>query len=429
MLTIWGKQKSTFCDRITRRSFLQVGGLGLAGLTLSDLYRHQAQAADAEQAKRKAVIVVYLNGGPAQHDMFDMKPKAPAEFRGEFQPIQSNVPGMDVCELMPNHAKIMDKMSIVNGLQVITSGHNLYEASTGFASNVRPKRPSVGAVVSRFGKHNRQDMPAWVNNAGHSDPAFLGPRHAAFNPSGGLMKDLFSNGGIPDDQTALLRSLDNFKSDVFANKELLATDTFTDKALQMLSSTKIREAFDLKKEPEEIKARYGTASYGGTGLLQALRLAEAGVSLITVYGPGNNKWDTHKDNFKIMRETILPHYDQSIPAMIEDLYVRGLDKDVLIAIYGEFGRTPRINKNAGRDHYPQSGFVQLAGGGMKMGQTIGDTGLRGDWDISRSQPYTIQNLISTFYHHLGIDPSIKVPDNFGRPQYLLAQREPIAELL
>jgi hypothetical protein len=209
----------------------------------------------------------------------------------------------------------------------------------------------------------------------------------------------------------------------------LATDTYTDRVLQMLSSTKVRDAFDVKKEPEELRERYGKASYGGVNLLQALRLAEAGVSLITCYGPGNGKWDTHKDNFKVNRDTILPHYDQSIPVMIEDLYARGLDKDVLIAIYGEFGRTPRINPNAGRDHYPQSGFVQLVGGGLKMGQTVGNTGKRGDWDISRSKPYTIQNLIATMYHVLGIDPSIKVPDNFGRPQYLLEQRDPIRELL
>lgn len=243
------------------------------------------------------------------------------------------------------------------------------------------------------------------------------------------MKDLFTNGGLPEDRVSLLKVVDNLRRDVDANAQLLATDTYTDKALQMLSSTRIREAFDVKKEPEEIRKRYGDQSYGGVGLLQALRLAEAGVSLITVYGPGNNKWDTHKDNFRVMRDTILPHYDQSISAMIEDLYARGLDKDVLIAIYGEFGRTPRINKNAGRDHYPESGFVQLAGGGLNMGQTVGDTGRRGDWDISRSRPYTIQNLISTMYHVLGIDPSIKVPDSFGRPQYLLERRGVIEELV
>ncbi|MDA1014094.1 MAG: DUF1501 domain-containing protein [Planctomycetota bacterium] len=416
------------CNGVSRRTFLRVGSLGVGGLTLADLMRLRASG-DADSRKtHKSVIVVFLNGGASQSDMFDMKPKAPAEFRGEFSPISSNVPGVDVSELLPKHAAMMDKMSIVNGIQVITSGHSLYEASTGFAGNVQPRRPSIGAVVSRFGK-NTEGMPPWTSMAGHSDPAFLGPEHAGFNPSGGLMRDLFTNGGLPADRVSLLKAVDNLRRDIDANQELLATDTFTDKALQMLSSTRIREAFDVKQEPEKIRERYGKQNYGGVGLLQALRLAQAGVSLITVYGPGNGKWDTHKDNFKVMKDTILPHYDQSLTAMFEDLYARGLDKDVLIAIYGEFGRTPRINKNAGRDHYPQSGFVQFVGGGLSMGKKVGDTGIRGDWDISRGQPYTIQNIISTMYHVLGIDPSIKVPDNFGRPQYLLAQRNPVSELM
>jgi hypothetical protein len=425
MITFTSLENDRLCSR---RGFLQLGTLGVGGLSLAELYRRRAIGASDPDSSHKSVIVVFLNGGASQLDMFDMKPEAPAEFRGTFQPVQSNVAGTNVCELMPQHAALMDRMSIVQGLQVITSGHNLYEASTGFAGNVRPKRPSIGAVVSRFGPQTA-GMPPWVNMAGHADTAFLGPEHGAFNPSGGLMKDLFTNGGLPEDRVSLLKVVDNLRRDVDANAELLASDTYTDKALQMLSSTRIREAFDVKKEPEEIRKRYGDHSYGGVGLLQALRLAEAGVSLITVYGPGNNKWDTHKDNFRIMRDVILPHYDQSISAMIEDLYDRGLDKDVLIAIYGEFGRTPRINKNAGRDHYPESGFVQLVGGGLQMGQTVGDTGRRGDWDISRSRPYTIQNLISTMYHVLGIDPSIKIPDSFGRPQYLLERRGVIEELV
>jgi len=413
---------------MSRRSFLRVGALGVGGLSLAELLRLRALGAADQNARHKSVIIVFLNGGASQLDMFDMKPNAPAEFRGEFQPISTNVPGVSVSELLPNHAKMMDKMSIVNGLQVITSGHNLYEASTGFAGNVRPKRPAVGSVVSRFGS-NRPDMPAFVGMAGESDPEFLGPRHAGFAPNGGLMSDLYRNRPVPEDRLQLFRSVDRLDASIDAHDELLATATFTNQALEMLSSSKIRDAFDVKKEPEEIRARYADIKYGGTGLLQALRLAEAGASLITVYGPGNNLWDTHKNNFPVLRDKILPHYDRSIPAMIEDLYARGLQDDVLIAIYGEFGRTPRVNKAGGRDHYPQSGYVQLIGGGLQMGQVIGDTGVRGDFDISRSKPYTIQNLIATMYHVLGIDPSIKTPDNFGRPQYLLEQREVIRELI
>ena len=408
----------------TRRGFLRIGSLGLAGLTLSDLLRLRAAGAVDENTRHKAIIVVFLNGGPSQLDMFDMKPQAPAEFRGEFRPISTNVAGTQICELLPKHARMMDKMTIVNGLQVITSGHSLYEASTGFTEE---NRPSIGAVVSRFGQRV-EGMPPWVSNGGHSDPGFLGPKYAAFNPNGGMMRDLYSK-GIDRGKVKLLRDVDRLNLEIDTDDDLLTTDTFTERVLKMLGSTKVREAFDVREEPAKIRERYGGRGYGGTNLLQALRLAEAGVGLITCYGPGNNKWDTHKDNFKTNRDSILPHYDTSVTAMIEDLYARGLDKDVLIALYGEFGRTPRVNKNAGRDHYPQSGFVQLVGGGLKMGQTIGDTGKRGDFDISRSRPYTIQNLIATFYHILGIDPSIKVFDNFGRPQYLLEQREPIRELL
>jgi hypothetical protein len=374
----------------------------------------------------KSIIIVYLNGGASQLDMFDLKPGAPAEFRGEFKPIQTRVPGYHICEHLPQQARIADKYSIVQGMQVITASHSLYEASTAFAGGL-VKRPAITAVASRFRKHDN-GMPAAVAMAYDAGPSYLGPSHTAFHPSGGLMRDLQA-GSVPRDRAALLQSLDQLRRDIDDASDLSATDAFTAKALEMLSSTRIRDAFDLAKEPEQVKQRYGKHDYGGVTLLQALRLAQAGVSCITVYGPGNNSWDTHKDNFKILKEKILPHYDQSLHAMIADLYDRGLDKDVLIAIYGEFGRTPRVNKDAGRDHYPQAGFVQLAGGGLKMARDIGNTGQRGDWDISRSKPYTIQNLFATFYHLLGIDPEIKVPDNFGRPQYLLEQREPIAELL
>ncbi|GIW78632.1 MAG: hypothetical protein KatS3mg105_0439 [Gemmatales bacterium] len=426
MLTFLGQHGGKLCDGLSRREFLRVGGLGLTGLTLADVLRLKAQTPQ-RQTDDKSIIIVYLNGGAAQLDMFDVKPKAPSEFRGEFKPIQTNVPGFLVSEHLPLHAKIADKYTIVQGMQTITSGHSLYEASSGFASGV-VKRPAIGSIISRFDKRRDKSMPASVSMAYDAGPAYLGPKYASFSPNGGLMRDLYSNGGIPQNRVDLLRSLDNLRREIDAHEQLLATDEFTKKAIEMLASTKIREAFDVNKEPEKVRERYGKHTYGGVTLLQALRLAEAGVSCVTVYGPGNNKWDTHKNNFKTMKEQILPHYDKSIHAMITDLYDRGLDKKVLIAIYGEFGRTPRINKNAGRDHYPQSGFVQLAGGGLKMGQTIGDTGLRGDWDISRSKPYTIQNLFATFYHLLGIDPSIKIPDNFGRPQYILEQREKIEEL-
>lgn len=430
MLRFGSGKTYQLCDGINRREWLQLGALGLGGLTMADLLRLRAEGKSSTKTSHKAVILVFLNGGASQLDMFDMKPKAPAEFRGEFKPVQTNVPGMDVCELLPRHAKMANRYAILQGMQQITSGHSLYEASTGFGGRAQPMRPAFGAWVSRFSKSRNNGMPPWVKMSGGSGPAFLGSNHNGFNPSGGLMADLRGpRGGMPKDRIELLKELDTLGGKVESDPEVIATDTYTAKALEMMATTRIRDAFDLKKESDKVKSKYGKQSYGGLTLLQALRLAEAGVSCITVYGPGNGKWDTHKNNFTTLKSKILPEYDQNITAMIADLYDRGLDKDVAIAIYGEFGRTPRINKNAGRDHYPQSNFVQIVGGGLKMGQTIGNTGLRGDQDISRSKPYTIQNLMATLYHVLGIDPGVKVPDNFGRPQYLLEQRELIKELI
>ncbi|MBL8797793.1 MAG: DUF1501 domain-containing protein [Planctomycetia bacterium] len=429
MLTIPTGKSFRFCDGLTRRNVLQIGALALGGLSLPDLLRLRASGAAQAKAAHKAVILVYLNGGASQLDMFDMKPDAPAEFRGEFKPIETNVPGMRVSEHLPLQSKIADKFTVLNGMQVVTSGHGTYEISTGFGGAVMPKRPSVGAVVSRFGRSADNGMPPWVSMMQDYGPAFLGAAHGAFSPSGGLMNDLRGGGSVPQERSGLLQSLDRLRGDAETGSELQASDAFTAKALEMLASTKVRDAFDLGKEPESVKAKYGKQVHGGTNLLLALRLAAAGVSFITAYGPANLKWDTHQNNFKQLREQVLPEYDRAIHAMITDLYDRGLDKDVLVLIMGEFGRTTRVNRQAGRDHYPASTSVQIAGGGFKMGQTIGNTGQRGDWDISRSKPYTIQNLYSTVYRFLGIDPDIKVPDNFGRPQYLLDQRETITELL
>lgn len=418
---------------LSRRDFLRVGGLGFSGIALPDLLRWQdatraVHAADTAPS-RKSIIIVYLNGGASQADMFDMKPQAPAEIRGEFQTIETAVPGLRICEHLPQQARLADRYTILTGMQVVTTNHSLYEAGTGFGGGVRPKRPAIGAVVSRFRTDRPADLPAWVNMGGESSPAFLGPAHAGFTSGGGLMRDLKSSDGIPAPRAGLLQDLDNMRNDLDATGDLAASDEYTHQALRMLNSTRVVDAFNLKQESPEVVERYGKASYGGSSLLLALRLAEAGVSMVTVLGPGNNQWDTHRNNFKVLRDRVLPQYDQSISAMIEDLYARGLERDVLIAIYGEFGRTPKINAKAGRDHYPKNCCVQLVGGGLKMGQVIGDTGVNGERDLSRSKPYTIQNLFATFYQHLGIDPGITVKDNFGRPQYLLRERDPISELL
>jgi hypothetical protein len=432
---------------LSRRAFFQVGALGLGGLTLADLIRLEAHGAVRADKANKGIIMVYLPGGPSHIDMYDMKPDAPAEIRGEFKPIRTNVPGIDLCELMPLHARIADKFALVRGF-TLPGGHDSRELTTGFRAGIY--RPAFGSVVSRVRPRQGSGLPPYLTLIEESnipfgqDPAYLGPAHAPFSIRGpGVANLTLARGMTVDrlgDRVNLLRRFDTLRRAVDAGDD---RDPFTAHALAMITAPKAREAFDLNREPLKVRDLYGR-SEGSQSFLLARRLVEAGVRVVTLCGGWDNdgqagsssnisNWDTHDANFPKLRKQ-LPHLDRALYALITDLHQRGRQRDVAVVVCGEMGRAPRVGvpnpgSNAtatGRDHWP-TGFAFLAGGGLRMGQVIGATDRRGERAVARG--YTVQNLLATLYHVLGIDPARTFPDHLGRPQYLLDDRDTIAGLV
>jgi uncharacterized protein (DUF1501 family) len=421
MLSFLGGRR-TFCDGVSRRDFLRAGSLAVGGLTLADLLRLRAAGA-AAAARAKSVIMIYLPGGPPHMDMYDMKPEAAVEFRGELRPIKTNVPGVEICELMPLQAKIMDKLAILRGISFVDQ-HSAHMVMTGFPDEV--KRPCFGSIVSHL-RPSATGLPTYVslmNNMQAEDPAYVGAAHRPFVPTGPGLENL----GLVSDvslsrlgrRRELLQSLDTLRRDVDTAGALAGIDAFTAQAFDMITSPQARQAFDVEREPQKVREKYGQEN---RNLLAARRLVEAGVSVVSLSTGG---WDTHGDNFNQMRRQ-LPGLDQGLHALVTDLHERGLADDVAVVMWGEFGRTPRVNGGAGRDHWAPAGFALLAGGGFRCGQAVGQTDPHGERSINK--PMTPSNVLSTLYHHMGIDPGARIIDNFGRPMYLLDEREPVRELL
>jgi hypothetical protein len=450
MLTIRGRAHGPSCDGLTRRNFLSLGALALGGLSLADLLRCQARGAVREDAGRKSVIMVYLPGGPSHIDLYDMKPDAPAEIRGEFKPIRTNVPGIDLCELLPRQATIADQLAIIRGFRT-TGNHDSQILTTGFPP--RAYRPAFGSVVSRVLPNEGAGLPAYASLVEETNlpfgeiPAYLGAAHKPLTLRGGGLADLSLARGLTleqlDDRRKLLRGFDTIRRDLDTRGELSGMDAFHARALEMVTSGKARQAFDLNREPDRVRAKYGKLP-GTLQFLLARRLVEAGVRVVTLCGgwandgvPGSasnlSNWDTHDDNFNRIRQQA-PHLDHALYALLDDLRQRGLDQDVVVVACGEMGRSPRVGQSnaggnasaAGRDHW-DTGFALIAGGGLRTGQVIGATDRRGE--RAAGKPFTPQNLLATLYHVLGIDPAQTFPDHTGRPQYLLDDREPIADLL
>lgn len=423
MLTLWGTRQR-FCDGISRRGFLKIGALG-AGLTLAEMLRLRALAGSASRAK--SAIMIYLPGGPSHMDMYDLKPNAPAEYRGEFRPIQTNVPGVEICEHFPLQARMWDKLAAIRTI-VSVNEHSDSLVMTGYSDRESRvvRHPSLGAVVSRLRGAESGDMPPFVSLRGLTrglEPSYLGVAHRAFTPNGAGMKDLRLARGVNvdrlEDRKALLASFDNIRREIDASGNMEGLDAFTAKALDMVVSGKVRAALDLSKEDAKTRERYK----GVERFLTARRLVEAGVGCVTLAIGG---WDTHSNNFRTLSRQ-LPLVDRAIANLIQDLHDRGMGDDVVTIMWGEFGRTPRVNRNAGRDHWPATMSALIAGGGLRMGQMVGTTSARGEYPKDRR--YTASQVLSTVYHALGIDPSITFLDNTGRPRYILDDREPVRELL
>jgi hypothetical protein len=426
MFTLWGSAQR-FCDGITRRGFLQIGAFG-AGLTLAEMLRLRAAGATAGQSGTgKSAIMIYLPGGPSHMDMYDLKPDAPQEFRGEFKPIDTNVPGIQVCEHLPLQAKMFDKLAVVRSV-VSVDEHSDSLVMTGHSQNVNmtAHHPSFGAVVSKLRGNSRDDVPPFVSLRGMStgtEPGYLGIAHRPFSPGGPGLQDLrLANGVTPErleKRKGLLEGFDDVRRDLDASGTMAGLDSFTTRAFDMVTSGTVRTALDLNKEEAKTRERYK----GVEQFLTARRLIEAGVGCVTLAIGG---WDTHGQNFTTLKRQ-LPQVDRGVANLIQDLHERGLDRDVVTVMWGEFGRTPKINGNAGRDHWAPVMSALVAGGGLKMGQAVGASTARGE--RPRDRPYTVPQVLSTLYRVLGIDPAQTFVNGSGRPMYILDDREPVCELL
>lgn len=447
MLNILGGGRP-YCDGQSRRSFLKIGalGFGVGGFGLADLLRAEASAGSSQP--HKAVINIFLAGGPPHQDMWDIKTDAPSEIRGEFRPINTQSPDVQICEVFPQLAGLMNHAAVIRSVVGCGGGHDAFQCMSGWDQNVMKNlggRPSIGSTVAKLQGPVDRAVPPFVGLAKPTSHApwahpgragFLGAAYAPFRPDGPGMDNMKLQGITLDrlqDRKQLLTSLDSMRRDIDVTGTMEGMDAFSQQALDVLTSSKLLDALDLSKEDPKTIARYGDGKpykyqYDGAPtcndhLLLARRLIEAGVRVVSLsYG----RWDSHGQNFDLVRDHG-SKLDQCLSALIEDLEQRGMLDDVTIVVWGEFGRTPKINGNAGRDHWPQVSCAYLAGGGIRGGQAIGSTNRLGEH--AEDRPVHVQEIVATLYHNLGIDlANTTVIDPTGRPQYLV-EHEPISELI
>lgn len=454
MLTILGRPfgQREFCDRLSRRNFLQIGGMATIGgsLSLAGLLRQEASAGVG--SSHKAVINIFLPGGPPHQDMWDLKLDAPSEIRGPLQPIKTTVPGIEICELFPRIAGLMDKFTPIRSIVGASGSHYSWQCMTGRHTTNPPAGgwPSMGAWVSKVqGPVNRTVPPHLslfykTNHSPWGDPGnggFLGVRHSPFRlvgDKGTAKTDNMVLKGITlerlQDREALRGALDNLRRDVDHTGSMDGVDAFTQQAVGILSSSQLAAAMDLSKEDPKTLERYGKgdpnrradgAPKMTENFLIARRLVEAGARVVSL---NFSRWDWHGGNFNRARQD-MPMLDRATASLIEDLHDRGLDRDVSVVVWGEFGRTPKINKNAGRDHWPRVSCALLAGGGMRHGQVIGATNRLGEYATDR--PVTFQQVMATLYDRIGVNlRATREFDLRGRPQYPVDPGvEPLRELV
>jgi hypothetical protein len=444
---------------VNRRTFLRAGALALGGLTLPDLLAARAQ--EASSPPDTSVILFWMWGGPSHLETYDLKPDAPTEYRGPFRPARTTVPGLDVCELLPLHARLAHRIALVRSLHHTMSSHNdgSIELLTGKTppvpdptSTAKSDHPDFGMVVSKVRGLRPDGLPQYVGVPRQpfmTRPTYLGLSHQGFNagdPSSPTYKPptvALAGGVTPDqfsDRRALLKDFDRLRRDIDRNGVLEGTDQLRAAAMHILTSPSMAQAFDLSQEDPRLRDRYGRHLWGQSCLL-ARRLAEAGSGVITIdaLAPETNKpvyfsWDDHAnaqpgwDLEKGMRWRAA-FLDQARSALIEDLYDRGLDAKIMLVAVGEFGRTPRLSHNngcLGRDHWPDAMSALVSGGGLKVGQVVGATNAKGEYPKER--PLTPRDLLATVYQHLGVDPRHEFKDHSGRPIAVLGDGEPIREL-
>ncbi|MFP6613867.1 MAG: DUF1501 domain-containing protein [Pirellulales bacterium] len=459
MLSIPGHRISSFCDGLSRRNFLRIGALGLGGLSLPDLL--QAEATAGKTNRQKSVVMIYLPGGPTQHETFDPKPNAAREIRGSYQPISTKIPGVQYCELLPKLSAIADKFSVVRSLVGMNNRHESFQCYSGHCGG-RPLDnepaggwPTFGSLVSEVlgpgpgaampyidispamthapyrnrGIHEGGFKPSW--------PGFTGHEHAPFSLQGEIKKDLVLNGidlTRLGNRRGLLTALDRLQQKI----DSAALDNVQKQAFGLLTASRLTEVLDIEKEPKKVRDRYGETqqtdkAFGGAPqsahhLLLARRLVEAGVRCVSV---AFGAWDWHANRegtIEYLSKKYLPVFDHAVSVFLQDLEDRGLLETTTVIAWGEFGRTPKINPKGGRDHWPGTQSVLLAGGGIEGGRVIGETDFIGS--VPASRPVHVQEIFATLYQNLGIDlNTANVTDLTGRPRFLVTGgSRPVGEL-
>jgi hypothetical protein len=433
MLDLFGFRKGTTCDGSSRRDFLKVGALGLTGLTLPELMRARAAAAAAGSPTRNTSVVwLWLGGGPTHVETFDPKSSAPAEFRSTVGSVQTKLPGVEIGGVFPKIAELADHMAFVRSFAHRNSGHagGTHFVMTGY--DVPPKsgnvaaRPGYGSIASRFrGATNpHTGLPTYVRmgNIFGDGPLWLGSAYAPFDVGGKAKTNMELRLGLDqlEDRRELLKSFDTIDRSIDQSGALEGLDSFEGQAFDLILG-KAREVFDVKQEPESVREKYGPGL--GQQLLTARRLCEAGVGFVTLNFGG---WDMHGKIADSMKR-LGPQVDRAVSAFVEDTISRGLDKEILLVVTGEFGRTPRINNNAGRDHWAPLSTLALAGGGLKMGQVVGESTAKAE--VPKTTPIGPPDLMATIFHVLGIPPELHYKDPTGRPVPMLEGGRPIADLV
>lgn len=422
------------CEGTTRREFLKIGTLGAGAISLPQLLAARAAAkAAGETVKDTSVVWVWLGGGPTHIETFDPKMSAPSEYRSITGEVSTKLPGVTIGGTFPHLASVVDKMALVRSFAHTNSGHGggTHFVMTGYDNrNIDnggvPTRPSFGSITARVrgANHATTGMPTYVRlgGVGADGPAFLGPAFAPFDPAGQARRnmELAVSEKRFRDRRELLDGLDRLKQRADQDALMEGLDRFEQQAFDLVLGNAAK-AFDTKSEDPHVVERYGKGL--GEQLLRARRLCEAGCGFVTVSYGG---WDMH-GQIKQALERRSPELDRALAAFVDDVYSRGLSDKILLVVTGEFGRTPKINRNAGRDHWAPLSTLALAGGGLRMGQVVGQSARKGD--VPQSTPIRPQDLMATLFHVLGIDAKMQFVNPAGRPVYMLEQGQVIGELV